>query len=592
MFFLVGKNPTAAGMTAALSARGSPRRCQGKENRVINWTCLPIGDKNGANTAVSSAEKLSISADCIGRGKMRSRTWLLSALLFLVFYGPAFAEKRVALVIGNSAYRNAPALANPANDAAAVAESLRKAQFDIVESKRDLNNEEMGRALREFGVKARDADVAVVFYAGHAIQFAGANYLLPIDALLERDTDAPNEGIPLARVLQLIEPAKKLRLVILDASRDNPFRQKMQHASATRASAREGLTAVRPREPNTVIALSATAGTIAPEGSGANSPFTTALVAHLTTPGLDVSEAFARVRADVWKATNNQQLPSVYGSPGDATVSPPAPPVALPTPPPPLPAPPIASPTPPPPTPSPSLASPAPPPPRDNVVPVLADADAACRARMRTLGVVTSGGPCIDVGDIVNELATGTYVFNKPATAFLGAPLKLVLVLKTSETQDVSSSFRGLPGVVTEREGKFAQTLEATLRGADLKIEPGGAQTRTVTNREAVEWEWTIVPQSIGEKTILIEVNAVIRIGSDQHTVRIRSLKEAIVIQVSTMQRLMLFFDETKAIFAGTAAAASALVALIKLGPVAKNFGAGLWSRIRWRKRKRGRRGG
>jgi len=211
---------------------------------------------------------------------------------------------------------------------------------------------------------------------------------------------------------------------------------------------------------------------------------------------------------------------------------------------------------------------------------------------MRTLGVVTSGGPCIDVGDIVNELATGTYVFNKPATAFLGAPLKLVLVLKTSETQDVSSSFRGLPGVVTEREGKFAQTLEATLRGADLKIEPGGAQTRTVTNREAVEWEWTIVPQSIGEKTILIEVNAVIRIGSDQHTVRIRSLKEAIVIQVSTMQRLLLFFDETKAIFAGTAAAASALVALIKLGPVAKNFGAGLWSRIRWRKRKRGRRGG
>ena len=85
---------------------------------------------------------------------------------------------------------------------------------------------------------------------------------------------------------------------------------------------------------------------------------------------------------------------------------------------------------------------------------------------MRTLGVVTSG-PCIDVGDIVDELATGTYVFNKPAMAFLGTPLKLVLVLKTSEAQDVSSNFKGLPGVVTEREGKFAQTLEATLRGAD-----------------------------------------------------------------------------------------------------------------------------
>src|SRR5262245_12617059 len=130
-------------------------------------------------------------------------------LLCLFGASPAMADKRVALVIGNSAYQHATRLANPVNDAAAVTEMFRSAQSAVVESKRDLNNAEMRRTLRDFADKSRDADMAVVYYAGHGIEIEGQNYLLPVDAELARDTDAYDEAVTLDRVLQVIEPAKK-----------------------------------------------------------------------------------------------------------------------------------------------------------------------------------------------------------------------------------------------------------------------------------------------------------------------------------------------------------------------------------------------
>ena len=239
-------------------------------------------------------------------------TWLFSQ--------PAFAAKRVALVIGNSAYQNVSRLANPANDSEAMSAIFKKAGFDVVELKRDLNINGMRRALRDFSDNVRDADVAIVYYAGHGIEVEGNNYLIPVDAVLERDIDAFDEAIPLDRILTVIEPAKQLRLVILDACRDNPFNKTMKRTMGSRAIGR-GLAKVEPESPNTLIAFAAKAGSTASDGDSKNSPFTAALVKYLPRPGLDLRRAFGYARDDVLKATNNKQEPFIYGSLGGDDVA-------------------------------------------------------------------------------------------------------------------------------------------------------------------------------------------------------------------------------------------------------------------------------
>ena len=136
---------------------------------------------------------------------------VLAACSFWLFIQPALAEKRVALVIGNSAYKNVIRLQNPTNDAAAVVSMFTRAGFDSVDAKLDLSIGDMRRALREFGNKTRDADVAVIYYAGHGIELDGINYLIPIDATLETDTDVLDETFALDRVLFAVEPARQLR---------------------------------------------------------------------------------------------------------------------------------------------------------------------------------------------------------------------------------------------------------------------------------------------------------------------------------------------------------------------------------------------
>jgi Caspase domain len=245
---------------------------------------------------------------------------LVVVLVFLFASEPALANRRVALVIGNSAYQNVPSLPNPANDAAAVTDMFKAAGFDIVESRRDLKNADLRRVLNNFFDSARDADYAIVYYAGHGIEIEGSNYIVPVDALLERDRDVYDETISLDRLVQSIEPAKQLRLVILDACRENPFSKSMKRTLATRGISR-GLARVDPMTPNTLIAFAAKAGSTADDGIGKHSPFTTSILNHLTSPGLDLRKAFGIIRDEVMAATNNKQEPYVFGSLGGADVA-------------------------------------------------------------------------------------------------------------------------------------------------------------------------------------------------------------------------------------------------------------------------------
>jgi len=249
-------------------------------------------------------------------------TALLWGLLLLLSAVAARADKRVALVIGNSAYQHAPALANPARDAKAMAAMFQMVGFDVVSAQYDVGDLQFKRAVRQFEDAAADSDIAVVYFAGHGIEIRGMNYLIPVDATLASDRDSEDEAITLERVIDSLDAAKQLRVVILDACRDNPFVQKMarQRTTATRDVAR-GLGAVEPGSINTLIAFAAKAGSAADDGRGDHSPFTAALLNNLFVPGLDIRLAFGRVRDEVVKNTDNRQEPFVYGSLGGANIA-------------------------------------------------------------------------------------------------------------------------------------------------------------------------------------------------------------------------------------------------------------------------------
>jgi Caspase domain len=244
----------------------------------------------------------------------------ISVVIATFLPGSASAQRRVALLIGNGAYTKVPDLANPPRDSAALEKLLGASGFDVVRRADNLGLVDMRRALRAFSTEVSSADVAVIFFAGHGIEVNGNNYLIPIDAALERDIDVEDEAVPLDRVNQILEPAKRLRLIILDACRDNPFVRSMKRSAAGRSIGR-GLAKVEVLTSDTLIAYAARAGSTASDGSGTNSPYTDALIKHLTTPGLDVRLALGRVRDEVLKTTGNRQEPFVYGSLGGAEIA-------------------------------------------------------------------------------------------------------------------------------------------------------------------------------------------------------------------------------------------------------------------------------
>jgi uncharacterized caspase-like protein len=240
--------------------------------------------------------------------------------LFCISAGPARADKRVALIIGISKYQQVPRLPNPVRDAQAVAALFKRSGFDIVDSELDLGIVDLRRAIREFSDKSRDADISVVYYAGHGIEVDGTNYLVAADARLSNDFDVEDETVSLDRVLRALDSVKRLRLVILDACRDNPFAKTMKRTVASRSIGR-GLARIEPASSNTLVVFSAKAGAVADDGDGQNSNFATALLKHIAEPGLDLRLAFGRVRDEVLQTTGNRQEPFVYGSLGGDTLA-------------------------------------------------------------------------------------------------------------------------------------------------------------------------------------------------------------------------------------------------------------------------------
>lgn len=244
-----------------------------------------------------------------------SRLYGLVALLLLALIAleprVAAAEERVALVVGNGAYKNVPPLRNPTNDAADMAASLERLGFAVT-LVQDSGFDDLRRALIGFGAKARDADMAVVFFAGHGMEVAGENWAIPVDASLTSDSDVENEAIGLKSLSLAVSGARSLGLVILDACRNNPFGARMQRTTRTRAVSR-GLAPIEPTG-NVLVAFAARDGTTATDGDGRNSPFTAALLHNLEIPGLEIDFLLRNVRDDVLRATGGDQQPFAYGS--------------------------------------------------------------------------------------------------------------------------------------------------------------------------------------------------------------------------------------------------------------------------------------
>jgi tetratricopeptide (TPR) repeat protein len=223
-------------------------------------------------------------------------------------------ERRVALVVGNSAYAHAPALRNPTSDAKLLAQSLRESGFNEVREVYDADLSTLGKALKDFGDLAVGSDWAVIYFAGHGIEVGGTNYLIPVDAKLEQQSHVEDEAVPLSRVMSKVTSASKLQLVILDACRNNPFVPRMRGTGRTR-SVGTGLTAIEP-ETGVLVAYAARDGTTALDGDSAspNSPYAHALSRYIGEQGLEISLLFRKVRDDVLSSTGKQQEPYTYGS--------------------------------------------------------------------------------------------------------------------------------------------------------------------------------------------------------------------------------------------------------------------------------------
>jgi len=226
-------------------------------------------------------------------------------------------EKRVALVIGIGAYQNAPALANPVSDARAIGESLRRLNFDVVELY-DAGYRGLAGGIRDFGIMAASADVAVIYYAGHGVQIERENYLLPGDVRLERPRDLLYEALPLDRLMGEVAQARKIGLVLLDSCRNNPFTEKVARSMlmAGRAVATTpGMARIDSVPRNTMVVMATKADQIAEDGVG-HSPFAAALLEHFQAPGLELSLFFRSVRDTVLRITNSRQEPYVFSSLG------------------------------------------------------------------------------------------------------------------------------------------------------------------------------------------------------------------------------------------------------------------------------------
>lgn len=259
--------------------------------------------------------------------------WVLTLFVAVLVHTSVLAspdedERRVALVIGISDYKTIPRLANTLNDADLISETLSDLSFDVLK----LENpglEEFQQSLDAFAFMAETADVAMVYFAGHGLEFGGENYLIPQDSDAASRKDVAQSAVSLARVLKSVELARQMRIVVLDSCRDNPFGgadagitgTTVRSTSTTQGDtptplATRGLAGLAEPSParGTLVAFAAEAGRAALDGTGQNSPFSLALAQHLSAPDLEIGLAFRRVRDDVLKTTGSLQVPHTYGS--------------------------------------------------------------------------------------------------------------------------------------------------------------------------------------------------------------------------------------------------------------------------------------
>jgi hypothetical protein len=235
--------------------------------------------------------------------------------LAVVFTSPAAAEKRVALVVGNSAYQSVPRLDNPRNDALLVADTLNRLGFTLLGggAQVDLDKTQFDSVVQRFGNQLIGADVALFYYAGHGLQVRGTNYLVPVTANPTRETDVDFQMVDVALVLRQMEGAgTKLNLVILDACRNNPFGGRGLRA------ADGGLAQIRAPE-GTLLSYATQPGNVALDGADGHSPYTRALVETMQKPGLDILQTFNQVGLIVKRATGSSQQPWVSTSPIDGS---------------------------------------------------------------------------------------------------------------------------------------------------------------------------------------------------------------------------------------------------------------------------------
>lgn len=238
------------------------------------------------------------------------RVLIVAAALALLTL-EADAARRVALVIGNSAYEHVARLPNPENDAADLAAALEKIGFAVTR-KTNLTFDGMRQALRDFSDEAAGADMALIYYAGHGMEVDKQNYLIPVDARVRKDRDLAYEAVPLDLASASVDGARELKLVLLDACRNNPFSSRMELTSSTRAIGR-GLARVEP-EPGTLIGFASREGTTADDGGGRNSPYAKALIDFIGEPGLEVNFLFRKVHDAVVEATQGRQQPFMHGA--------------------------------------------------------------------------------------------------------------------------------------------------------------------------------------------------------------------------------------------------------------------------------------
>lgn len=225
-------------------------------------------------------------------------------------------QKRVALVVGNSAYSDAARLENPVSDARAVAAALEKLSFDVL-LHMDLDQRSFAHVLTRFSDKLRAADVGLFYFAGHGVQFSGRNYLLSRTATLDNEFLIPAEGMELSWIVREMEKNTAVNIVLVDACRNNPFAERLRAKNPARARSiglTRGLARIDTKSPGTLIGFATAANEIAEDGIGSNSPFTRALIKHIETPNIEISAMLKRVTNDVKEATNGRQRPEVVSS--------------------------------------------------------------------------------------------------------------------------------------------------------------------------------------------------------------------------------------------------------------------------------------